>query len=109
MPTAEELRRHHRIAVLRYCRERRENGYMAPIEVARLREELLALVDTRQESSKVAQPEGSADALFVSRSEYARRLGISPSTVDRRIASGEISVLRLGRRVLIPVDQGGAR
>ena len=36
--------------------------------------------------------------------EAARRLGISPRTVQRQIASGKIPALRLGRSVRIPVD-----
>jgi excisionase family DNA binding protein len=36
--------------------------------------------------------------------EAARRLGVSPRTVQRQVAAGKIPALRLGRTVRIPVD-----
>ena len=40
-----------------------------------------------------------------SRDEVARRLGVSRDSVIRAINRGEIKVLRLGRRVLIPQSE----
>jgi excisionase family DNA binding protein len=39
-----------------------------------------------------------------SRAEVAKRLGISKQTVDRLIRSGNLRAVKLGRRVLIPVE-----
>lgn len=36
--------------------------------------------------------------------EAARRLGVSPRTIQRQVASGKIPALRLGRSVRIPAD-----
>ena len=43
-------------------------------------------------------------AQFVSISDVVRILGVSRPTVQRRIKAGEIPVVRLGRRVLVPAD-----
>ena len=37
-----------------------------------------------------------------SRNEAARQLGVSLRTLARLIASGEIAIVRIGRRVLVP-------
>jgi excisionase family DNA binding protein len=43
---------------------------------------------------------------IVSQSEMAQRLGISVTAVAHRIASGQLYAIRVGRSVLIPVEEG---
>jgi excisionase family DNA binding protein len=43
--------------------------------------------------------------IFMSREETARALRLSLRTVDSLILRGDISVRRVGRRVLIPADE----
>jgi excisionase family DNA binding protein len=42
--------------------------------------------------------------LQFSRDEAAQMLGVSPRTLDRLIAEKELTVRRIGRRVLVPRD-----
>jgi len=46
----------------------------------------------------------SEDKLLLSRLEAAEMLSVSPRTVDYLIANKELSVRRIGSRVLIPVQ-----
>jgi len=44
------------------------------------------------------------DPLAVDLREAGRLLSISPRTVRRQILQGRLPVLRIGRRILIPLD-----
>jgi len=44
------------------------------------------------------------DADLLSRDQAARRLGIGMTLLDALISSGAIKAVRIGRRVLIPVE-----
>ena len=55
-----------------------------------------------QEPVSAAVPE-SRRALAVSKTEAARILGVSRRTIDYSIALKQITVLRVGRRVLVPI------
>lgn len=43
--------------------------------------------------------------LFLTREETARTLRLSLRTIDTLIARGDLSVRRVGRRVLVPTDE----
>ena len=50
-------------------------------------------------------PDGAEVPIYLTRSEYALRMGVSVRTVDRLIGRGEIvGCVRLGRSVRIPID-----
>lgn len=42
---------------------------------------------------------------FLSREEFAKQLGVSVRTIDRRIEEGKIAVRKEGKRILISMDQ----
>jgi excisionase family DNA binding protein len=44
------------------------------------------------------------DAGAMTVAEAARRLGVSPRTVQRQVAAGKLPAIRLGRSVRIPSD-----
>src|SRR4029077_8947461 len=46
----------------------------------------------------------TGDQLLLSREEAARRLSLSPQTLDKRIKSGAVPVVRIGDRPMIHVD-----
>ncbi|MBB2957295.1 helix-turn-helix domain-containing protein [Pseudoclavibacter helvolus] len=52
----------------------------------------------------LAKARDSSDAVL-SRREVAEILGVDPRTVTAGIDAGEIPVIRVGRRVLIPKDR----
>jgi excisionase family DNA binding protein len=52
----------------------------------------------REENRKGIRP------LAVSVDEASKMLGVSSCTLRRRVADGEIRTIRLGRRVLVPMD-----
>jgi excisionase family DNA binding protein len=54
------------------------------------------------EPASASVPE-SRRALAVSKTEAARILGVSRRTIDYSIALKQITVLRVGRRVLVPI------
>jgi excisionase family DNA binding protein len=55
-----------------------------------------------EEPASTSVPE-SRRALAVSKTEAARILGVSRRTIDYSIALKQIAVLRVGRRVLVPI------
>jgi len=52
--------------------------------------------------TETVQPKFFDNRISLSISETAYALGISPRTVERLVAKGEIKSKRVGRRVLIP-------
>ena len=46
-----------------------------------------------------------AEPKYITRQAYAERMGISLGSVDNAIKRGEITPKRIGKRVLIPVEQ----
>lgn len=53
---------------------------------------------------EVAALRRAQDAGAMTVNEAARRLGVSPRTVQRQVAAGRLPAIRLGRSVRIPAD-----
>ena len=64
--------------------------------------ERLQVPHSPEEPTPAAVPE-SKRALAVSKAEAARILGVSRRTIDYSIALKQITVFRVGRRVLVPI------
>lgn len=45
-----------------------------------------------------------ASALFLSKSEAAKLLGVSLPTINRRLRDGSIPFVKIGARVLVPAE-----
>lgn len=45
------------------------------------------------------------EPVLLSKSEFARRVSLSVRTVERLIQSGELSFVRVRRRILVPASQ----
>jgi excisionase family DNA binding protein len=74
---------------------RRVGAEMQNLSQVRLAEIALP---AREENRKGIRP------LAVSVDDAAKMLGVSSCTLRRRVADGEIRTIRLGRRVLVPMD-----
>lgn len=130
------LRVHVALAVRDRIRQLRRNGIAVPPELGALANALWRPGEDRtgQERSEVAPTpgpgdrgatDGSAPPLLLPAPGAARRLGISERSLRRRVAAGDLTRVRIGRRVLYDpaeldeyvrrqrgaeaVDAGGAR
>jgi excisionase family DNA binding protein len=88
-------------------RELRRSGTAVPSSF----DELLSVLAARPEAAPSGQQRPQLDhnpplpePLLVDYREAARRLGISERTLRRRVASGDLRAVRIGRRALLRVS-----
>lgn len=98
-----ELLEHLTIATLLRCQQLRRDGYAIPADLARLRDELHAAARSGLDMPAVEHVLAVSEPIAVDAREAGRRLGLSVRSVRRMTADGRLPVLRVGRRVLIPV------
>jgi excisionase family DNA binding protein len=99
----ERLTRHLALALASHLRWCRRNAVEAPAELGNL----LATLEARsgQERPKSQDPAGIRDGLCVNYSTAARTLGVSERTVRRMASDGRLTVIPVGRRRLVLVDE----
>ena len=98
-----ELLEHLTIATFLRCQQLRRDGYAVPADLARLRDELHAAASSGLDLPPVERILAVSEPIAVDVSEAARRLSLSVRSVRRMTADGRLPVLRVGRRVLVPV------
>lgn len=72
------------------------------LEVEQLRQVVAEAVEPLRRQLVEIQRAQEGAAMTIS--EAARRLGVSPRTVQRQVAAGRLPAIRLGRSVRIPAD-----
>jgi excisionase family DNA binding protein len=91
------------VALRAHLRRLRSDGVPPPADLEELAERLLprsGAVSSGQERSESAVPSSSGESDPMLRTtEAARQLGVSPSTIRRRVAAGDLAVVRIGRAV----------
>jgi excisionase family DNA binding protein len=101
-----EILKHLTVALCRHVRQLHREGLHVPPEVEELAAVLICIARTRQVSPITAGESGGAhhvrmpDRLLVSKSEAAKRLGVSVRTIERLVATGrlpQVNVERLAR------------
>lgn len=102
---SDELLPHLAAAVLGHCQRLRRDGLAVPADLAQLRDDLHGAARRRQEATPFEPAVQPVERVTVSAHEAAQRLGLSGRTVDRMIADGRLEVVRVGRRVLVPMSE----
>ena len=103
----ETERQHLCLALARHIRQCRRDGIDVPASLVVMLEQLAqwpGVAGSGQETPGFAPPALAPDAEYVSVERTAAVMGLSESTVRRRILAGELPHRRVGRRVLIPVS-----
>lgn len=94
---------HLAVGTLLRCQQLRRDGFAIPPALAQLRDTLHAAAKGGLTAPVVEQILQPPDAVVVNVPEAARRLSLSARSVRRMVADGRLPVLRIGRRVLVPV------
>lgn len=105
MVSDRELAEHLARALVLYSRAERANGRQVPPELLDLARFVLS-ASVRQEATKLGEARRAAHdermgSELVSKREAARSLGVSVRTLERLVAAGELSVVRVGRSVRV--------
>jgi excisionase family DNA binding protein len=99
----DELRRHTVRALALGRRELRRNRHYSPKAFEQLIDSLAA--QTSLDTPMIDGDDNLPEPELVDQREAARRLGVSERTVNGLVAADELAVIRVGRRVLIDVDE----
>ena len=100
----DEVLSHLATAVLSHCQQLRHDGYPVPAWLGQLARELHAAATNRLDLPPLESLARPVERLTMTKQEAADRLGVSERTVHRLISDGRLNVLRVGRRVLVPVQ-----
>lgn len=109
---SEDVRKHLAVAIRAYRTRSRELNLPVPPELRQLEEGWAASL-SGSGRVRTGQPGSTFDAVgrlaqalshgdgeeLVTQQQAARLLGVSPSTVKRRVASGDLAVVKIGRSV----------
>lgn len=95
---------HLAAATLTYCQQLRRDGYAVSTELSRLARELHQAARNGRELPALEPLARPAEPVAMSKKQAADQLGISERSVHRLISDGRLPVVRVGRRVLVPVE-----